>query len=116
MSLKLQDKNEKEKKDQFDVSHQNEIISRKKIANDSRNFQVRCRRIHEIENVFSWMKSDRFKEKKDRRKFKIKNVFRIIFDINANRKKQQHDEFARQKLVNKRRDHELETHEKSIVA
>jgi hypothetical protein len=61
------------------------------------------------------MKNDRFEKKKDRRKLKIKNAFRIIFDINANRKKQQHDEFARQKLVSERRDHEFEEHEKSIV-
>jgi hypothetical protein len=62
------------------------------------------------------MKNDRLEKKKDRRRFKIKNVFRIIFDISANRRKQQHDEFTRQKLVNKRRDHEFEEHEKSIVA
>jgi hypothetical protein len=62
------------------------------------------------------MKNDRFEEKKDRRKFKIRNVFRIIFDISANRREQQHDEFARQKLVSERRDHEFEEHEKSIVA
>jgi hypothetical protein len=62
------------------------------------------------------MKNDRLEEKKNRRKFKIKNVFRIIFDINANRKEQQHDEFARQKLVNEHRDHEFEEHEKNIVA
>jgi hypothetical protein len=51
------------------------------------------------------MKNDRFKEKKNRRRFKIKNVSRIILDINSNRRKQQHDEFARQKLVSERRDH-----------
>jgi hypothetical protein len=62
------------------------------------------------------MKNDRLEEEKDRRRFKIKNVFRIILDINANRKEQQHDEFARQKLVSERRDHEFEEHEKSIVA
>ncbi len=55
-------------------------------------------------------------KKKDRRRFKVKNVFRIIFDINANREEQQHDEFARQKLVNERRDHEFEEHEKNIIA
>jgi hypothetical protein len=62
------------------------------------------------------MKNDRFEKKKDRRKFKIKNASRITFDINANRRKQQHDELTRQKLVNERRDHEFEEHEKSIVA
>jgi hypothetical protein len=62
------------------------------------------------------MKNDRFKEKKNRRKFKIKNIFQIIFDINANHKKQQHDELARQKLVNERRNHEFEEHEKYIIA
>jgi hypothetical protein len=62
------------------------------------------------------MKNDRFEKKKDRRKFKIRNVFRIIFDINANRKEQQHDKFARQKLVSKRWNHEFEEHEKNIVA
>jgi hypothetical protein len=54
-------------------------------------------------------------KKKNRRKFKIKNVFRIILDINANRKKQQHDEFARQKLVSERRDHEFEEHKKRVM-
>jgi hypothetical protein len=48
------------------------------------------------------MKNDRFEEKKDRRRFKIKNASRIILDISANRRKQQHDEFARQKLVSER--------------
>jgi hypothetical protein len=62
------------------------------------------------------MKNDRLEEEKDRRKSKVRNVFRITFDISANRKEQQHDEFARQKLVNERRDHEFEEHEKSIVA
>jgi hypothetical protein len=62
------------------------------------------------------MKNDRLEKEKDRRKFKVKNVFRIILDINANRREQQHDELARQKLVNERRDHEFEEHEKSIVA
>jgi hypothetical protein len=62
------------------------------------------------------VKNDRFEKKKNRRKFKIKNVSRIIFDINANRREQQHDEFARQNLVSERRDHEFEKHEKSIVA
>ncbi len=62
------------------------------------------------------MKNDRLEKKKDRRKSKIKNVFQIIFDINANRKKQQHDEFARQKLVSERQDHEFEEHEKNIIA
>jgi hypothetical protein len=60
------------------------------------------------------MKSDRLEKKTNRRRFKIKNVFRIIFDINANRKNQQHDELARQKLVNERRDHEFEKHEKTL--
>jgi hypothetical protein len=104
------------KKNRFDTSHQNEIVLRRKIANDSRNFQVRCRKIHRIKNVLSWMKNDRFEKEKNCCKFKIKNVFRIIFDINANRKKQQHDEFARQKLVNERRNHKFEEHEKNIVA
>jgi hypothetical protein len=62
------------------------------------------------------MKNDRLEEKKNRRKFKIKNVSQIILDINANRRKQQHNELARQKLVNERRDHELEKHEKNIIA
>ncbi len=62
------------------------------------------------------MKSDRLEEKKDRRKFKVKNVTRIIFDISANRREQQYDEFARHKLVSERRNHEFEEHEKSIVA
>jgi hypothetical protein len=62
------------------------------------------------------VKNDRFEKEKNRRRFKVKNVFRIIFDSNANRKEQQHDEFARQKLVNERRNHEFEEHEKSIVA
>jgi hypothetical protein len=62
------------------------------------------------------MKNDRFEKEKNRRRFKIKNVFRIIFDINANRREQQHDKFARQKLVKECRDHEFEEHEKSIVA
>jgi hypothetical protein len=62
------------------------------------------------------MKSDRLEEEKDRRKSKVKNVFRITFDISANRREQQHDEFARQKLVSERRDHEFEEHEKSIIA
>jgi hypothetical protein len=62
------------------------------------------------------MKNNRLKEEKNRRRFEIKNVFRIIFDINANRKEQQHDELARQKLVNERRNHEFEEHEKNIVA
>jgi hypothetical protein len=62
------------------------------------------------------VKSDRLEEEKDRRKSKVKNVSRIILDISANRREQQHDEFARQKLVNERRDHEFEEHEKSIVA
>jgi hypothetical protein len=55
-------------------------------------------------------------KKKNRRKFKIKNDFRIIFDINANRKKQQHDKLTRQKLVNKRWNHEFEEHEQNIIA
>ncbi len=46
------------------------------------------------------MKNDRFEKKKNCRRFKIKNAFRIILDINANCRKQQHDEFARQKLMN----------------
>jgi hypothetical protein len=62
------------------------------------------------------MKNDHFEEKKNRRKFKVKNVFWIIFDINANRRKQQHDELTRQKLVSERRNHEFEKHEKNIVA
>ncbi len=62
------------------------------------------------------MKNDRFEKKKNRCKIKIKNVFRIIFDINANREEQQHDEFARQKFVNERRNHEFEKHEKNIIA
>jgi hypothetical protein len=62
------------------------------------------------------VKNDRFEEEKDRRKSKVRNVSRIILDISANRRKQQHDELARQKLVNERRDHEFEKHEKSIVA
>jgi hypothetical protein len=41
------------------------------------------------------MKNDRFEKKKNRRKIKVKNVFRIILDINANRREQQHDELAR---------------------
>ncbi len=56
------------------------------------------------------------KKKNDYRKFKIKNTSRIIFDINANCKEQQHDELARQKLVNECRTHEFEKHKKSIVA
>jgi hypothetical protein len=62
------------------------------------------------------MKNDRLEKEKNRRKFKVKNVSRIIFDISANRREQQHDEFARQKLVNERRNHEFEEHEKSIAA
>jgi hypothetical protein len=62
------------------------------------------------------MKSDHLEEEKDRRRFKVKNAFLIILDINANRKEQQHNELARQKLVNKRRNHEFEEHEKNIVA
>jgi hypothetical protein len=62
------------------------------------------------------VKNDRFEEEKDRRKFKVRNVFRITFDINANRKEQQHDELARQKLVSERRDHEFEEHEKNSIA
>jgi hypothetical protein len=62
------------------------------------------------------MKNDRLEKEKNRRRFKIKNVFRIILDISANRREQQHDELARQKLVSERRDHEFEEHEKSIVA
>jgi hypothetical protein len=62
------------------------------------------------------VKSDRLEEEKDRRKSKVKNVSRITFDISANRREQQHDELARQKLVSERRNHEFEEHEKSIVA
>jgi hypothetical protein len=62
------------------------------------------------------MKSDRFEKKKDCRKSKVKNVFRIIFDNNVNRREQQHDEFARQKFVSERRNHEFEEYEKNIVA
>jgi hypothetical protein len=90
----LQSENKRKKENQFNASYQNEIVFRRKIANDSRNFHVRRHKIHKIENAFSRMKNDCFEEKKNRRKFKIKNVFQIIFDINANRKEHQHDELA----------------------
>jgi hypothetical protein len=62
------------------------------------------------------VKNDRVEEKKNCRSFKIKNVSRIVLDIDANREKRQHDELTRQKLVSERRDHEFRKHEKNIIA
>ncbi len=57
-----------------------------------------------------------FRKKKNRREYKVRNISQIIIDINANRKKQQHDKLARQKLVSEYWDYELEEHEKNIIA
>jgi hypothetical protein len=61
------------------------------------------------------MKDDRLEEKKDCRKLEIKNVSRIVFDVDANRERRQYDELTRQKRVSERRDHELRKHEKNII-
>ncbi len=55
-------------------------------------------------------------KKKICRKLEVKNVSRIVFNIDANREKRQHDEFTRQKLMSERQDHDFRKHEKSIVA
>jgi hypothetical protein len=74
VNLELQSK-KKKKENWFDASYQNKIVSRKEIANNSRNLQVRRHKIHKIENVFSWMKNDHFEEKKIVADLKLKTFF-----------------------------------------
>ncbi len=74
VNFELQNEKKKEK-NQFNASYQNEIVFRRKIANDSWNFQIRRHKIHKIEDVFSRIKNDRFKEKKIVANLKLKTSF-----------------------------------------